>query len=338
MPRKATIKDIAAKAGVSCALVSMHLNKHPLSARIAGATKKRIDLAVAELDYKASYAARALSSGRSGTLGLLLGSLANPYFARFAETALAEASARGRQMLVSLGFWRAEEERRCVEGFADGKVDGVLCYTGLTPENGLALEEKLRRQGVPLVLIEQESDVFPWVRNDCAEAMELAVETLAELGHREITGVFGRSSKKLSDFEAACAKHGVKADLETAELPDASSRLRVARKIVANRPKAIMVNGHITPSILFAEAGKAKPEYKPDVVVSCGYMDSFLLAPGVRGAVLCRTEKLAKMAVGKLIDAVEGRLDGEAGGLVEAAFLTRSEIEASTPENPNDAF
>ena len=76
---RVTLKTIAEKAGVSVSLVSMHLNHHPLSERIADETRKRIDAAVKELNYRPSITARTLRNGKSRTIGLVIGQIAGIY-------------------------------------------------------------------------------------------------------------------------------------------------------------------------------------------------------------------------------------------------------------------
>ena len=66
--KKTTLKDIAIKSGVSVALVSNYLNKRP-SARMSDETRKKIDAAVAELDYHGSAIARSLRTGKSKIIG-----------------------------------------------------------------------------------------------------------------------------------------------------------------------------------------------------------------------------------------------------------------------------
>ena len=74
--KKVTLKDIAAKAGVSIALVSNYLNHHP-SARMSEQTRKKIDHALRELDYHCSDIARSLRTGRSRIIGYFSENLRN---------------------------------------------------------------------------------------------------------------------------------------------------------------------------------------------------------------------------------------------------------------------
>ena len=62
---RATLKDIAERVGVTKALVSLYLNNHPLSVKIAKSTKEKIDRAVKELNYHPSTTWRLLWISRS---------------------------------------------------------------------------------------------------------------------------------------------------------------------------------------------------------------------------------------------------------------------------------
>ena len=74
--KKVTLKDIAARAGVSIALVSNYLNHHP-SARMSKQTQEKIDSALAELDYHCSDIARSLRTGRTNIIGYYSENLRN---------------------------------------------------------------------------------------------------------------------------------------------------------------------------------------------------------------------------------------------------------------------
>ncbi|MBQ9772333.1 MAG: LacI family DNA-binding transcriptional regulator [Lentisphaeria bacterium] len=74
--KKVTLKDIAASAGVSTALVSNYLNHHP-SARMSDQTREKIDRALKELNYHGSDIARSLRTGRSHIIGYFTGNLRN---------------------------------------------------------------------------------------------------------------------------------------------------------------------------------------------------------------------------------------------------------------------
>ena len=73
-----TLKDIANRANVSPALVSMYLNNNPKS-RMSAETRQRIDAAIRELNYRPSALARSLRSGKSMTIGYATGNIVGTF-------------------------------------------------------------------------------------------------------------------------------------------------------------------------------------------------------------------------------------------------------------------
>ena len=84
---RVTLKDIAARAGVSKSLVSMYLNGNP-AARLQPETRERIDRAIAELGYRPSFAAQALAQGRTKMIGFVVGGVRDPYFSGMIDVIL----------------------------------------------------------------------------------------------------------------------------------------------------------------------------------------------------------------------------------------------------------
>ena len=80
--RRPTIIDVAARAGVSKSLVSLAMRGDP---RVAESSRLRIEEAVRELGYRTNWAARSLSTLRSGTVGVLVADLHNPWFVEIVD-------------------------------------------------------------------------------------------------------------------------------------------------------------------------------------------------------------------------------------------------------------
>ena len=109
------IKDVAERAGVSTTMVSLYLNHHPLSARMAEKTKQRIDEAVRELNYQPSATARSLKKGKSKTLGLVIGEIAGVNSSFYSQMLLEEAEKYDYQLLISLTRYSREQELKCLQ-------------------------------------------------------------------------------------------------------------------------------------------------------------------------------------------------------------------------------
>ena len=125
MKMKVTLKDIAEKAGVSKALVSMYLNHDP-RARLTREKQNKIDELVAKMGYRPSHLARVLRQGRTKTIGMVLGGLNDPFFHHLAELVLKYSSEQNYQILIALTEWDPEKEKQALQLLLDRGVDAVI--------------------------------------------------------------------------------------------------------------------------------------------------------------------------------------------------------------------
>lgn len=192
MPRRPNIADVARVAGVSKGAVSFALNDRP---GVAESTRARILAVAAELGWTPSHRARALSSSRAMTVGLVVARApetlgADPFFPAFIagiETSLAE---RGQALLLQV-VPDQESERLSYEALASsGRVDGVFLTDLRVEDPRPAL---LKSLGLPTVVIAPNpiEGSWPVVAVDDRPGIADAVEHLARLGHRRIAHVTG---------------------------------------------------------------------------------------------------------------------------------------------------
>lgn len=179
--RAATIKSVAALAGVSTATVSRVLHSNGY---VAPETRVRVEAALRESGYRLDAVAQALRRKRTITLGLILhGILQNPFFAEVAMGVEYAAVERGFNVLIFNTNGDREREREGVESLLGRRVDGVIFTTALRAENvQLALDA-----GVPAVEVERRlcASAGAVVVDNYAGALE-AVRHLLDLGHRRI--------------------------------------------------------------------------------------------------------------------------------------------------------
>jgi DNA-binding LacI/PurR family transcriptional regulator len=189
-PRRPTIDDVAARAGVSSAAVSFAVNGRP---GVGEQTRRRILEAAEELGWRPSASARALTEARSRAVGLLLSrSLdqleVDPFFVRFLA-GIERTLARSDHDLV-LRVAEAIEPVAYARLAASGRVDGFLLCDVEVDDARFAL---LAEAGVPAVVAGHPVSPcpFPWVETAHADGMALVVEHLLERGHRTIGFVGG---------------------------------------------------------------------------------------------------------------------------------------------------
>ncbi len=192
MPRRPTIADVARAAGVSKGAVSFALNDRP---GVADATRARILAVADELGWTPSHRARALSSSRAMTVGLVVARQpetlsADPFFPAFIAGVETTLSDRGQSLLLQVVADLATERRSYEALAATGRVDGVFLTDLRVDDPRPALLEAL---GLPTVVIAPSAFPCPWpvVAVDDRPGIAAAVEHLVSLGHRRIAHVAG---------------------------------------------------------------------------------------------------------------------------------------------------
>lgn len=123
--KRATMKDVADKAGVSLSTVSYVIND---SGPVAPDRQRRVLDAVRVLDYSRNETARSLKRRKASAIGLVVPELTNPFFALVAEGV--QRAAAERDILVVLAPAGHDSEERQVELLRSQRVDGVVYLTG----------------------------------------------------------------------------------------------------------------------------------------------------------------------------------------------------------------
>lgn len=173
-----TIKDIAAKVGVSVATVSNVLNNKP---NVGSTARRKVLRAAKDLGYRPHRAAQAMRKGRTHSIGLVLPDLTNPFFPQLAQAI--ENKARDLGLLVCL-----IDSQDSTAGEADGVtllsqhgVDGLIWCpvgTGVPPP--------IRTLDRPVVLIDRPRPGFPVVHSNYLMGGELLARHALQRGHSRV--------------------------------------------------------------------------------------------------------------------------------------------------------
>ncbi|MCL2731733.1 MAG: LacI family transcriptional regulator [Actinomycetia bacterium] len=210
-----TIYQVAQEAGVSPSTVSNLLNgRH---AKMLPETRERIEDAIRRLGYRPNRAARQLRTGRAETIGLIVPSVANPFWGSFARHLEAAALAQGFYVLLCNSERDPERERGYVEELWDDGIGRVVLCSSLPSldhlrpvvERGLALVtfDRTAQPGDPSSVVN--------IGTDNLLGGQLAGSHLLELGHRR----FGFVSGSIGSVNRSERYRGLLRSLETAELP-----------------------------------------------------------------------------------------------------------------------
>jgi LacI family transcriptional regulator len=180
--RLATISDVASLAGVGEATVSRVLNG---SALVREATRRKVQAAINELDYRPSPIARSLSGGRAMTLGVVAPFFLRPSAVERLRGAEADFTDAGYDTVL-YNVSTPEQRREQFANVARGRADGVLVISVSPPR---AEMDRLVGSKIPMVLVDLRHPGVTHVYTDDIEGGRLGTRHLLELGHRRIAFV-----------------------------------------------------------------------------------------------------------------------------------------------------
>lgn len=201
--KRPTQVDVANRAGVSRATVSYVINgladgKVPISQE----TRERVLEAVEDLGYEPDAGARALRSGATKTIGLIIHDLHNPHFWEHADGVEQEARASGYRLLLSSTDLNAEYGEDAFKDLSGRRIDALILMGSIvdqSPEAQKTLARSLRRR-LPIVEISDHLPVdhtLDTVFSDYRSVATEAMNHLLSLGHRRIGFIYGVSTAVL---------------------------------------------------------------------------------------------------------------------------------------------
>lgn len=214
-----TIQDVAALAQTSPSTVSNVLNGR--TERMKQETLERVEAAITQLNYRPNQAARHLKTGMTPLLGLLVPSVANPFWGGFAQQAEQVARTHGYQVLLG----NSGRDTRAEEQYADSLL--ALGIRGLIHGSSPLSQDHLARmtqRGMHVVTFDYRDPgssaapghavTYDSVSIDNVAVARLAVEHLIALGHRRIgllSGPLRTSSRQLryAGYRAALGAAGI---------------------------------------------------------------------------------------------------------------------------------
>jgi LacI family transcriptional regulator len=214
-PERMDIRTIARAANVSIATVSRTINHIPtVNPKIA----KRVWEVIGELDYFPNTQARALVSGRSRLLGLIVSEITNPFFPELIQGFEDIAVEHGYEILVSSTNHDPKRMSHCIRRMLERKVDGVAIMTFGIEE---PLLDQLAKRKVPLVFIDvgPKRSGISLLKVDYLHGILQGVQHLAALGHTDIAFISGPATlhsaqSRLSAFSTSLKECGITPDPE----------------------------------------------------------------------------------------------------------------------------
>ncbi len=183
-----TIPDVAARAGVSRATAARALGGR---GSVSASAHEKVRAAARELGYQANGVARSMITGRTMTLGVVVGDIENEFFSRLVRGFTDVVRERGYDTILANTDERLDSERSAIRVLLERRVDGLL-VAPVSMRDGRHLREA-RDAGAPIVLVDRRiprSGLDTVIVDGVAAARE-AVEHFLAAGHRRIGLVTG---------------------------------------------------------------------------------------------------------------------------------------------------
>ncbi|MDV3128230.1 LacI family transcriptional regulator [Mycobacterium sp. 21AC1] len=208
MRDRPTLHDVAARAGVSRALVSIVMREAPGA---SDATRERVRQAANELGYRPDPRARMLRSQRTNLLGVVF-TAGQEFHAGLVDGVYRAAEQRGYDVLLSC-VTPHHDERKAVRTLLDDRVEALVLIGPELPTRELVeLDTRL-----PVVAVARKARGVDVVRNNDVFGAGLAVEHLAGLGHTAITYLDGGrapgAAERRKGYRTAASAAGVGATI-----------------------------------------------------------------------------------------------------------------------------
>lgn len=210
--RRISIQDIAKRAGVSHSTVSRALRDNPL---ISPKVREEIKQLAQEMSYVPNAIAQSLQNQSTNTIGVVVTSIADPFFAEVVEGIEQVATSVGLSVVLSASHRDLEQEIAAIDNFHRRRVDGILIADSRISKQHT---KQLRQIPVPTVIInsqcEDQCEMFHHIAIDDYLGARLAVEHLVSFGHSKIgyLGVGDRSKsnqQRLEGYRMALVQAGL---------------------------------------------------------------------------------------------------------------------------------
>lgn len=209
-----TLLDVAKRANVSRATASLVLRKSPL---VGAATRQRVEEAMQELGYVYNMGAAGLRVERSQTVGVVVPTLKNPFFAELLSGIEAVIDGAGLVVITANSGDLVDRQDMLMRRMREHGVDGVILCPAAGTEG--AFLEGIANWGMPLVqVLRHVSDTIDYAGVDYGAGMHQAVDYLASLGHRTIAfavhgPVHSAYQERVDGFRDAMEAHGFDASM-----------------------------------------------------------------------------------------------------------------------------
>ena len=213
---RATIKDVAARAGVSTTAVSLVLNGK--NSKISDKTRQQILEAVDELDYRPNHIAMSMVTKTTRTIGLVIPDISNIYFSELSKLIEQSCYSKGYNVLYGNTHDMANRDIDYINIFLDRNVDAIIVILSNSIDEHLNdIQKIITRTDTPFIVVDRKLDINAGTTIVVNQKLGgyLATQHLINLGHRSIGCITGPKNV----YSSIERLNGYKQALEEANIP-----------------------------------------------------------------------------------------------------------------------
>lgn len=306
MAARPTQLDVARRAGVSRALVSLVMREAP---NVSDATRLRVLEAARELGYRPNAFARSLASKQSRTIGVFVNDITNPFFGAVFASLSTAARAAGYDVLTAPGTRLAKQEISLVSTLLEHQVAGLALMSPLMSTRQIRQVSETH----PTVVLSREVDVpgVDVVATDETAAADALVARLVELGHRHVVHVSGGANRPARDREKSLARalrhHGLEPSVVPGSFVEDGGRQAAFRLLEQSHlPTAVVAANDLVAVGVMGVLHTAGIRVPDDVSV-VGFDDSPVAGLEIIGLTTVRQhiDELGEVALASLLGRIE---------------------------------
>ncbi len=316
--RPPTILDVASHAGVSKSTVSNVVRGLP---GVSEATRRRVRTSIDVLGYRPNILARHLVQQRTSMLGVVIGDLANPFFAEMAKSVERHAAARGYTAIFCNTEGDSSSELAGVESLLQHRVAGIvfLAFSG----DSRTMEETLNHN-VPVVFVSCGADWGDVISVDDVRGGRIATSHLVDAGHRRIAFLSIPELQDRSDgdrlrgYVEALRERGIEDELRVSWSPPSDHgrvngvETRLVDVFTGPRPVTAVFASNDVAAIALQEFADRVRLRVPEDLSIVGFDDVPMAGLARIGltTVSQPRDELARLGIAAVADRIEGRHDG----------------------------
>lgn len=301
-----TVSEVARAAGVGTTTVSRVINGGD---RVSPKTLAHVQRVIEKLGYRPNQAARVLKGHRTKTIGLVIPSIADPFFSSCAEAVQVVALANDSLLIVTTSHNEPHAEIENLKILISHRVDGLI----VAPANshGEALRDLVKRIAIPIVAVDRPitGSLVDSVVTDNFEGAKLATQHLIDHGYKRIVCLTGESTlftiqERIRGYRAAVDSAGFSCTLNTSVKDYRSAEYAIESMLAGpNPPDALFTLKNSTTIYAFEVLQKLNVAV-PKSIALLGF-DDFELAATVRPSISVvqqPVEEIGRVAAELLFD------------------------------------